>query len=146
MKSQYIYMYHHVLKIWQYYWENIAYVDVYVQVHYVQRCNDVDMPYVTMSAINKNKREMQAHLNINEIYIKVLIKFNTIFSNMKIYLSLQITISCTVMPIFITCFNCSKLYTFPWLVLIIAGFNLSCLNNLSIFYHLMSLINNCKSL
>ena len=39
--------------------------------------------------------------------------FNTVLGNIKIYMSLQITISYIIMPIFTTCFNCSKLHTFP---------------------------------
>ena len=56
---------------------------------------------------------MQAYLNKNEIYLKIKREINAILSNIKIYLSLQITIGYMVMPIFTTCFNCSKLYKFP---------------------------------
>ena len=56
---------------------------------------------------------MQVHLKTNDIFLKILINFNTIFISKYTYLSLQIAINYTVMPIFTTCFNYGKLYTFP---------------------------------
>ena len=47
-------------------------------------------------------------------------------------------------PILTICFNCNKLHMFPRLVLIMVGFNLSCLNKPLKFVHQTSLIGNCE--